>query len=540
MKIWRRNYLGLAIASVLIAQAAISGCSPRQQAQTAPPENDDELAATNQAEAACDPMEAQVPLQPATDIELPFERFDFRPTAIEATEDTLTFQGRRYAFTVCKRDRTWGVTALEVEPPQEEDYAEYFASLGDPNYETITNQEQSYEARVRLDASWIDEEPTAADDVEQVIFELIKPGDSEPTAQVLYTNTDIVERELGATAGVPTITQALATDNALWWSIGFEQGEGASGIATVVQYQIADDRLVLWQPSELDNAQITDLALTTDNNDTILWLGTQYSGEGNPHLPAKGLVAFRPDDNTVETYTVENSPLIGAIPTRLWAEDEQLWVATGNGVCEVNWAEIAVNASWACWRFSTMADVPANQNLYPSLLAETPIQPLENPQTVELLWAADTDISSPESSVRYEINYEPGITVELSQGADYYVGPEGDPDEGYFWWPGQDWSWNGQRFVRPWDQIAANYVGGGPQGIGPDEYTSFVADWRTMRGEFELLELTPDTTEIKYYSAWIDEAGVEPWVTVTAATNAPLEAENPTDVVLAELKQAAN
>ncbi|MEM1255292.1 MAG: hypothetical protein AAGI69_22875 [Cyanobacteria bacterium P01_H01_bin.21] len=539
MKIWRRKYLGIAIASALICQAAISACSPRQQAQTAPPEN--ELAA-NPAETAttCDPMEARVPLQPETDIELPFERFDFRPTAVEATEDTLTFKGRRYAFTVCKRDRTWGVEALEVAPPVEEDYAEYFESLGDPDYETITSQEQTYEARVRLDAPWIDEEPVSENDLEQVIFELIKPGESEPTAEVLYTNTDILERELGASAGVPTITQALATDNALWWSIGFEQGEGASGVATVVQYEINEDRIVLWQPSELGNAQITDLALTTDDDNTVLWLGTQYSGEGNPHLPAQGLVAFWPADNTVESYTVENSPLIGAIPTRLWAEDEQLWVATANGVCEVDWAAIDASESWGCWRFSTMADISTDQNLYASLLADTPIQQAENPQTVELLWVADTDISTPESSVRYEINYEPGITVELSQGADYYVGPEGNPEDGYFWWPGQDWSWNGQRFIRPWDQVAVNYVGGGPQGIGPDEYTDFVADWRTMRGEFELLDLTPDTTEIRYYSAWIDADGVEPWVTVTATTNAPLDAANPTDIVLTDLKQAAN
>lgn len=541
MKIWRRKYLGMAIASALICQGAISACSPRQQAQTAPPENEEELAA-NPAEtaAACDPMEARVPLQPETDIELPFERFDFRPTAVEATEATLTFKGRRYAFTVCKRDRTWGVEALDVAPPVEEDYAEYFESLGDPDYETITSQEQTYEARVRLDAPWIDEEPVSENDLEQVIFELIKPGESEPTTQVLYTNTDVIEQELGVSAGVPTITQALATDNTLWWSIGFEQGEGASGVATVVQYQIDEDRLILWQPSELGNAQITDLALTTNDDDTVLWLGTQYSSEGNPHLPAQGLVAFWPADNTIETYTVENSPLIGAIPTRLWAADEQLWVATANGVCEVDWAEINANESWDCWQFSTMVDISTDQNLYASLLADTPIQQADNPQTVELLWVADTDISTPESSVRYEINYEPGITVELTQGADYYVGPEGDPEDGYFWWPGQDWSWNGQRFIRPWDQVAVNYVGGGPQGIGPDEYTDFIADWRTMRGEFELLNLTPDTTEIRYYSAWIDADGVEPWVTVTAATNAPLNAENPTDVVLTDLKQAAN
>ena len=93
--------------------------------------------------------------------------------------------------------------------------------------------------------------------------------------------------------------------------------------------------------------------------------------------------------------------------------------------------------------------------------------------------------------------------------------------------------------MRPWDQVAVNYVGGGPQGIGPTEYESFVADWQAMRGEFELLTLTPDVTEIIYYSAWIDGEDLEPWVTVTEAANAPLDTANPTDVVLTDLKKAA-
>ncbi|MEM8615043.1 MAG: hypothetical protein AAGF93_23765, partial [Cyanobacteria bacterium P01_H01_bin.105] len=191
------------------------------------------------------------------------------------------------------------------------------------------------------------------------------------------------------------------------------------------------------------------------------------------------------------------------------------------------------------WRFTAMADIPANRELYSSLLSETSIGQLDAVDPVELLWLADTDISTPEASVRYEIQYAPGVTTQLDQGADYYVGPEDSSDDGYFWWPGRDWSWNGNRFVRPWDQVAVNYVGGGPQGIGPDEYENFVADWKTMRGEFELLDLTADTTEIKYYSAWIDGEDIEPWVTVIAATNATRETPNPTDEVLVDLKQAA-
>lgn len=537
MKIWHWGWVGLAIA--------MSACNSGEQIQpTAIPDNEAELTSTatatqpSQAASSCEAMATQVPLPPATDVELPFERFDFRPTEVEATKQTLTFRGRRYEFTFCKGDRTWGIEALEPTPAVEEDYAEYFETLGNPDYEIVTQKNQNYQARVRLDASWLNDANHSDEDVEEVIFELIKSGERDPVATVLYTNNEIIERELGATAGVPVITQTLVTDDALWWSIGFEQGEGASGIATIVQYQIDQDEIILWQPSELGNAQITDLALTTSENGPILWLGTQYSGEGNPYLPAKGLVAYHPTDNTIQSYTAENSPLIGAIPTRLWTDEDKLWAGTGNGICEIDWAAIDETDSWDCWRFTAMADIPTDRAIYPSSLAQTAIEPLDSIDPVEVLWLADMDISTAASTARYEIKYAPGLTTELGQGADYYVGPDDSPDDGYFWWPGQDWSWNGQRFIRPWDQIAANYVGSGPQGIGPDSYENYVADWQTMRGEFELLELTPDTTEIKYYSAWVDGEGIDPWVTVTQASNPPLNTDNPTEVVLKQLKQA--
>ena len=538
MKIWRWGYIGFLFA----LSACTSGQPIEQTTQPNPADVGSTASATDAEEetAACAPVDSQVPLQPATETELPFERLDFRPVEVEATETTLAFVGKRYKFIFCQRDRTWGVESITPEPAEESDYAEYFAALAEPDYEIVTGQDRVYQARVRLDAAWLDEQTTATDeDLEQIIFELIKPGETEPISQVLYTNTDIRDRELGATAGIPTLTQTVITDEALWWSIGFEQGEGASGIATVVQYQIEQDKLVLWQPSDLGNAQITDLALTTADDKTTLWLGTQYSGEGNPYLPAEGLVAYHLADNTLQTYTGENSPLIGAIPTRLWANDDTLWTATASGVCAIDWAAIENSDSWECWRFTAMANVPADRELYPSLLSETSIDRLDGVDPVELLWIADTDINTPEAPVRYEIQYESGLTAQLDQGADYYVGPEDSPENGYFWWPGDNWSWNGIRFVRPWDQVAVNYVGGGPQGIDPGVYESYVADWKTMRGEFELLALNSNTTEIKYYSAWIDGEDIEPWVTVTESVNAPLDDTDPTDAVLAALKQAA-
>lgn len=534
MKMWHLGWLG----PVLLASA----CSPKQV--VAPTTTDTSSSEATEIvsveQPSCDPMDSKLPLQPDADGELPFERFDFRPTKVSATDTTLTFASRRYSFIFCKSDRTWGIEALDPTTETEADYATYLEAISDPEYETITSNDQTYRARVRLNASWLDDSKAAAsDNQEQVIFDLITPGNSETISQVLYTNTDIIERELGASAGVPHISRALATDNALWWSIGFEQGEGASGIATVIQYKIDTEEVVLWQPTDLDHVQITDMAITGVDQDLTLWLGTQYSGEGNPFLPAKGLVAYKPKTKTIRSYTVENSPLPGVIPTRLWTDAEALWVSTAHGICEVAWAAIDVSDSWICWQFVTMADVPAGQELYASLLAESPMETLESADSVELLWVTDTDISTPAATVRYEISYAPGLVTQLDQGADYYVDPDSQPDEGYFWWPGQDWNWNGQRFVRHRDQVAINYVGGGPQGIGSDNYENYVVDWKTMRGEFELLNLTPEITEIKYYSAWINGDNIEPWVTVTDKENPSFDVVNPTETVLSDLKQVS-
>ncbi|MEM6255864.1 MAG: hypothetical protein AAF821_23370 [Cyanobacteria bacterium P01_D01_bin.156] len=526
---------------------ALSSCSlPTNQIAAPEPPTSSSTSPVAEADInSCTPMASQVPLQPATDIELPFERFDFRPTLVTETDDTLTFAGNRYSFIFCKRDRTWGVESIPPLAATEEDYANYYEALSNPDYSNITASDgQTYEARVRLDAPWVEGSNDLLDSqeppLEKVVFELLKPGQATPTATVLYTNTDIVDRELGASAGVPEIAQTLITDSAIWWAIGFEQGEGFSGIATLIQYDLATEQVNILQPDQLDSAQINDMAITTDDDDAItLWLGTQYSGEGNPYLPAHGLVSYQPISNTFQSYTIENSPMTGAIPTQLWVTDKQLWVATGSGVCEVDWTMINTYDNWVCWNFTAMADLPAGANIYASLLDDTPINQVETSTSADILWLAEqgSDTSS-DSPLRYEITYQPGITIQIAQGADYYPGPDSNPDDGYFWWPGRNWSWNGSQFVRPWDQVAINYVGGGPNGIG-DPAENYAFNWQTMRGEFDLLQITTDMTEIKYYSAWVNAEDIEPWVTVQDADNTRLNQLNPTDAILAELKQTA-
>jgi hypothetical protein len=82
-------------------------------------------------------------------------------------------------------------------------------------------------------------------------------------------------------------------------------------------------------------------------------------------------------------------------------------------------------------------------------------------------------------------------------------------------WPGFEWHWNGQRFVRGFDEVALNLSGGGPGGIGVTlEPTTGRTTANAIRGDLDLLEISPKFTKVKYYSGWVDEAKLKPYLTV--------------------------
>lgn len=473
-----------------------------------------------------------------------FEQFNFRPTAVELAVDTLTFKNDRYGFVFCRGNRSWTVQAMTPESTSSpEDYDALLQEIANPTYQSIDLADQTYEARVRLEASWLtaqgenDVEPDE-EAQEEVVFELIKPGESEPIAQVLYSLANLQERELGFSVGVPEITQAVAYNGNLWWSIGFERAEGASGIATLIQYDPDADQLTLWQPEALQDNHVTDLALTEEGDELTLWLGTQTTSEGNPYLPAQGLVRYRPMSNAVKSYTVHNSPLIGAIPTRVLAVDDALWVGTGNGACEVQWQSIDDAASWDCWQFTAQAALPdGGVGLYDSLLAEKPLTQVTG-KTLEVLWSADTDIEAADGASRYEVVHEAGFETQLEIGAERYA-----EDSFYDWlepaglvWPGRDWAWNGDSFVRSQDQVAQNHFGGGPLGIGPEEYSGYINDWNVMRGKLDLLELTDTKTRIRYYSGWVEADQLEPYAVVVPVERPDARKPNPLEAVKESLE----
>ncbi|MEO0458971.1 MAG: hypothetical protein AAF152_20645 [Cyanobacteria bacterium P01_A01_bin.114] len=509
-------------------------------------ENDEAVSTAPQGNATnCPASDTNLSLRIPKD-GLVFEQFNFRPDGVEATADTVTFENNLYRFVFCRGDRSWAVLkgeASEEAPIADGDYEAFLSKLENPDYETIELADANYKARVRLEAEWLSEQseggaPPAAPPEEKVVFELIEPGETEPTAKVLYTAADLVKPEFGGQLGVPRISQALSYQDALWWAVAFEQGEGNTGITTIVQYQPESDEVRLWQPKDLNEVQITDMAMTGEGDELTLWLGTQLSGEGNPDIPARGLVAYRPNQEAIKTYSVHNSPLIGAIPHRLLSLEDTLWVGTGNGACEIQWQTLESADSWDCWKFIAVADLPEGGiSLYKSLLAEESATQLTR-DTVEVLWASDTELEEATGKPRYEVRYPEGFEVTLDLGAQRYT-----EDSLYnyttpanFSWPGSYWHWNGDHFVRSQDEVSENHFGGGPQGLGPADYTGYINDWYTIRGDLDLLYLSDTETSVRYFSGWVEGDAIEPYLTVVMAEMPEQVQPNPLEPIKQSLE----
>lgn len=486
-----------------------------------------------------------------------YQPFDYHIRNIVADANTVKFQTFKNDFVFCRGNSTWTVQpgTLPSEFLPAKNYAQITEDLVNPPYKTIEFQGKTYQYRVVTEPKPLIGEsdaitrPNVAPENDKVVFELITPNGKEPQRQTLYTLKDLQQAAVksgysasGSQLGFPRITATVTHGDRLWWSIAFEQGEGNNGIATIVGYNPQAANFTVIQPQELWWVQITDLAITGDANNLTFWLGTNISGEGNAYIPAKGLVAYRPaprnpNSGSVTSYNVNNSPLVGAIPDQLKLEDDTLWIGTGNGVCKLNWQAADNPESWSCWRFALMAKLPPEDlPLYNGLTNKTPavtLSPATSDETVEVLWWMPVDLQTRKG--RYEVRYPEGFTITLDEGA--MIEPSnrlalaGKPP---VYWPGFEWHWNGDRFVRGFDEVASNEFGLGPRGIGPNRVPpNGQINWNAIRGDLELLNLSQKSTSVKYYSGWVDEDKLKPYLTVVPQERPQNPQPNPLEAIAA-------
>ena len=436
-----------------------------------------------------------------------YNAFNYQIKDFVVDKDTIAAFSPNYKFTLCRANNSWTIESRsnDVDNPDRLE----------PNRDRVRLQDKTYQYRVKLDTDF----PREAD---RVIFELTTES-SPPQQQILYTLEQTKQANAGIQLGEPEISEPIVYEDRLLWSVYTYHGEGFGGIATIVSYDPATDEIEVIQPPEMASQIINDLVISGQPDNPTFWIATQLTGEGNPRIPSMGLVAYRPDgedytQGIIDSYRVDNSPIVGAIPTKLHLEDEILWVGTGNGICQVSWQAIARSDSWTCWRFAITALPNEKLPIYGSVLDQTPdgaVSPGDN--TVEVLWWSPTQREPTKG--RYEIRHEPPMTFKSDRGAttwsELYRGNYQPPVwQPPVYWIGSNWHWNGDRFVRALDEVELNMFGGGPTGIGSEPNRDYIFDHNALRGDLELLELTENTTKVKYYSAWVEDSLLQPYLTL--------------------------
>ena len=466
-----------------------------------------------------------------------FDQFNFRPQDVTVFSDTIAVETAHYTFYYCPADKNWVALSneKEVSSPEDRWFESDLDAIANPAYQSIEANGKTYKYRTRLVADWLDNqqgtsaapeadnfesnnsESNNSEDSEEAVYFDLKLPNGEEMSRKLYTVSDVKAAKLGASLGVPNVAGAAIADGKLWFATTSSQGEGDSGFASLVNYDLETDSLSIEQPEKIQGDQITDMVATEKDGELTLWLGTQRMGEGVPFYPASGLVAYKPNSGELKKHTITNSPMVGAIPYALATQKDLLWVATGDGPCRVKWQRIEAAKSWECWRVAPTAQVPkSGVPVYDSFLATDSDAKLAN-QAVEVLWVAESydynreDQIMPEST-RYEVVYEPGFEATLAQGG-YRVedvaarrAVAGEP----IFWPGRQWHWAGDRFRRGLDEVSSNFVGGGPYGlVSSTAGEELRLDHKAIRGSFDLLKLTPEETKVKYYSGWVDADALE-------------------------------
>ena len=477
------------------------------------------------------------------------EIFNYGSQNIEFTDDTITFQTVNHDLVFCRANNEWAILSPSF-APAEEDF--FFDELADPARESVTANGQTLQYRADLSPNPF---PDYDESPEKVVFELTPDGATEPLTLDLYTLEQVRASGLGFDLGFPMVSGVVQVDDALLFAITSEQGEGFSGLTTLIRYDLNTGSLEKTQPINLIGEQITDMLTTTNGDETTLWLGTKYSVEGSALVPAKGLVTYTFTTDTWENgktaaYSVHNSPLVGAIPTDLALNGESMWVATGSGICEFPWQQVKDWEAWNCWEFILEAEVPtAGIPLYSSLLGTTPLTtltPTEETTTTEVYWWASLEPMEFETEGdrlgRFEVAYPVGLMVTVPEGGYRWENEDSaqptPPWETNVFWPGREWHWGGDRFVRGFDEVNINFLALGASGISENGYTDAgILDVNAMRGELELVELTSASTTVQHFSGWVEDRQLEPYFSVVPSRKTQPTTPNPLEAIAPNLEE---
>ncbi|AFY36817.1 hypothetical protein Lepto7376_0379 [[Leptolyngbya] sp. PCC 7376] len=477
--------------------------------------------------------------------------FNYAPQEIELSTDTVTFQTINHDLVFCRENSEWSILPPSIEPPSDEFDEAAFEELSDPPPTTIEADGQSFEYRTNLSPNPF---PDYTENPDKVIFEITPPDASSPYTLDLYNLEQLRASGIGYDLGFPEVNGAVQVGDSLFFAVSSEQGEGFNGLTTLIRYDINTNDLEKTQPVNLIAEQITDMLVTTVDEEVTLWFGTKYSAEGSGLIPAKGLVTytFTADSwrqGKTAAYSVHNSPLVGAIPTDLTLDDEVMWVATGSGICQFPWQDVKDWDAWQCWEFILETEIPtAGIPLYGSLLSTTPITTLtpsdDNEMTEVYWWSSMEPLGFEEESERlgrFEVAYPVGLEVTVPEGGYRWLNEDSvqptPPWETNVFWPGREWHWEDDRFVRGFDEVNINFLALGASGVSANGFTDAgILDANALRGELDLIDMTSESTTVQYFSGWVEESQLEPYFTVIPSRKSQPATPNPLEAIAPNLE----
>ncbi len=172
----------------------------------------------------------------------------------------------------------------------------------------------------------------------------------------------------------------------------------------------------------------------------------------------------------------------------------------------------------------------ARTSRFPSFLSQEKIGLLDSEKIEVLWWAGNQEMGD---KGRYEIKHEAGISFTVAQGNTSWQNIHDNFTEKKSWqapiyWLGKEWYWRNGKFQRGFDSVPLNAFGGGATGvIIPSNNYTYPLNLAAIRGDLDLINLTDSTTEIKYYSAWVDSKLLTPYLTLIPAPEFSQTQENP-------------
>jgi hypothetical protein len=125
-----------------------------------------------------------------------------------------------------------------------------------------------------------------------------------------------------------SITATFVDGNAIWFGIGFYDGEGSTGVGGFGKFNIKTGKIEIIRPQLTIHSSISPMLFDGKS----LWFGTYNSYECLGYPPANGLVRYEWKTGEIESFEGKDNGPCGFLIRDLLKQGHYLWVATDLGL----------------------------------------------------------------------------------------------------------------------------------------------------------------------------------------------------------------